>query len=353
MSSDKSSKKQSGADKLKALQKAGAEEDVGSAEDHKSQGSSIYNARDYGANDHLTDERADSLVKEAEKKLKKPAIFADRNRYETCLELFDQAGQAYRLNENYTEAANAYTKAAELAENKLKSDVEASNFYCKAARCLVNSDMDDALQSYYLAVAINMNSGKIDSAAKIWRDIAAILIDENRLAEALEAFQKSATCHEACDTLPSAVQCYLEMADLYGKNEDYAEAAEMYKKAAQVSIEKNINNGSHQDWFYKAILCEFLLSARSDFTTELPRQSYKAAVKVNRRFEGTKKFDLLKKLFDCFDNEDLDEFESALRKHAKVEELDDFAAKILLRIKQQLKAGPRDDHDDDSDFDPL
>jgi hypothetical protein len=42
----------------------------------------------------------------------------------------------------------------------------------------------------------------------------------------------------------------------------FKKASKLYEKCAEICIDKNINKGSLRDYFYNALLCQFVVSAR-------------------------------------------------------------------------------------------
>ncbi len=337
--------------KLKALQ-AGQKSGGSSVEPEVDSNGVItdVSGRDYGGNDRVVDSRGVSLMKEAERKLKKFSLFADKNRNEKCLALYEEAAKCFRLNDDWQEAAEAFELAAELAEVKLQRPVEAASFYVRAASCHRHLDIFDAMKDYSLAVALNMNNNNLKGAANLWREIAELLLEENRIADALEAYQKCAACHEAEDTMVSAVQCYLSMAEIYLKNEDFDQAALLFAKAAEISIEKKINVGSHIEYIFKSLLCDFVMAARKFDVSEI-QLKMKEHLKQNRRYEGTKEFELLKKTVKAFEAEDLKEFKKAVAAANKIKELDQETTLCLVQVQRALIDGPKEDDNYDPEED--
>ena len=324
-----SSKSSKNTDKLKAVQSAGAERKA--ADDV----SALYR-HDLRAS-HGTDARGDELVKQAHKTLKK--LFGGEGKYDAASELLEQAGAAYKMSENWAEAGDALVEAAELQESKIKNTVEASAFYASAAKAYRNVDVEKAIATFKLCVALHMENGRHASAARVWEDIAELQTEEGLADEALESYESAANCFESDSMNANAVQVYAKLAAIALDRGLWPRAGDLYEKAATVSAEHGINKGTVHEWLYMALLCFFVQSAQQ-YNTDLPRAKYAEYAQHNRRHEGTAQFVLVKKLLAAFDDEDSKAFTKAVFEHNKVHSLDETSAKCLLRIKQALKAGP-------------
>ena len=144
---------------------------------------------------HGTDSRGDDLVRQAKKALNK--LFGGEGKYDKASELYAQAGAVYKMSDNWEEAGDALVAAAELQESKIKNTVEASAFYSSAAKAYRNVDVEKAIQTFKLSVALHMENGRHRSAAAGWEEIAQLQTEEGLADEALESWESAANCYEA------------------------------------------------------------------------------------------------------------------------------------------------------------
>ena len=313
-------------DKLASLQSSHA---------HAEDMSSLYRHHLRAAHD-LSHE-GETARKKADKALKK--LFGGESKYSEAAELYEQAGKAYKMNENYDEAAAALTKAAELHESKLKNTVEASACYTAAARALREVDVNRAVETYKMSVALHMEAGRHASAARVYEEISEIQAQEGLSDESLESLEQAANCFESDNMEANAVQCYIKIAALAMGNGNYNKAGDLYEQAAKICNNKNINKGSIEEYYFSALLCYFVISAQN-YNTDLPRSKMADYVRENRRHEGTREFKMIKGCLQAFDDEDSKKFTKIIFDYNKMKEIDETTSRALLRIKQALKAGP-------------
>ena len=150
---------------------------------------------------HGTDAKGDELVKQATKQLRR--LFAGESKYDSAVELLTQAGAAYKLSENWQEAGDALVKAAEICERHLKNTVEASALYSSAAKAFRNVDVQQAIATFKLSVALHMEAGRHMSAARVWEDVAELQQEEGMEDDALDSLEQAATCFESEDKAAS------------------------------------------------------------------------------------------------------------------------------------------------------
>ena len=318
--------KEKNTDKLAALQSSHAQTD---------DMSSLY--RHHLRASHTLSNEGETARKRAEKALKK--LFGGESKYVEAAEYFEQAGKAYKLNENWDEAATALIKAAELQEAKLKNTVEASAMYTAAARAYRESDITKAIDTYKMSVALHMEAGRHASAARVYEEMSEIQAQEGLMDDSLESMESAANCFESDNMEANAVQCYVKIASLAMTNGDYSKAGDLYEKAARVCVSKNINKGSIHEYYWSALICFFVVSA-NNYNTDLPRSKMVDYIRENRKHEGTREFKMMDGCMKAFDDEDSKKFTKIIFEYNKMTPIDETTSRALLRIKQALKAGP-------------
>lgn len=327
------SKSKVNADKLKSLQTESK-----AAKDSEDLQDSLYRR-------HLrtavagTDSRADELVKQANKTLRK--LFGGESKYDTAAELLEQAGKAYKMNDNFMESGETFVRLAEIQETKLKNSVEACAAYAAGAKAFREVDIDRCLETFKLCVALHMENGRHESAARIYVEIAEIEEIEGRPDGAIESYQNAIDCFESGDMHANAVQCYSKMAALLIDGQQWLKAGDAYEKCALISIDKSINRGTIHEWFYLAMLAYFVHSATVEFSIALPESKFTEYIKLNRRHETTREFQVMNKCFDAFEDEDVKGFTKAIFEFDKLKNISERESDCWLRIKQALKMGPQ------------
>ena len=252
--------KEKNTDKLQSLQSAHAATD---------DMSSLYR-RDMRASHTLSNE-GETARKKAEKAAKK--LFGGESKYVEAADLYEQAGKAYKLNENWEEAGAALIKAAELQESKLKNTVEASAMYTAAARAYREVDVQRAIDTFKMSVALHMEAGRHTSAARVYEEMSEIQAQEGLMDDSLDSLEQAANCFESANMEANAVQCYVRIAALCMERAEYSKAADLYEKAGQLCHSRNINKGSVHEYYFSALICYFVVAA-NNYNTDLPRAKY-------------------------------------------------------------------------------
>ena len=320
------SKAEKNTDKLAALQSSHAQADDLSG---------IY--RHHLRASHALSNEGETARKKAEKAVKK--LFGGETKYMEAADYYEQAGKAYKMNENWEEAAAALIKAAEIQESKLKNTVEASAMYTAAARAYREVDVHKAVDTFKMSVALHMEAGRHASAARVYEEISDIQAQEGLNDDSLDSLEQAATCFESDNMDANAVQCYVKIAALAMERGEYAKAGDLYEKAAKVCVGKGINKGSIHEYYFSALICYMVVSA-NNYNTDLPRSKLADYVRENRKHEGTREFKMIVGCLKAFDDEDSKAFTKVIFEYNKMTPIDEVTSRALLKVKQVLKAGP-------------
>jgi len=281
--------------------------------------------------------KGEDLVKQAEAKLKKFSLFGSGSKFDDAVELYEKAAAQFKLNKQWKEAAEAYIKAAEINE-KQKQDADAVDKYQNAAKCYQNCNVKEAVRVYRLVVKMHMDTDRMSTAANEWKEIAKLEEKEGHIQAAREAWEKSATCHDASNSKASATQALLQVARIAADEADYKKAVELFEKCAAQALESDLGRWSASEYFYKATLCSFVLESKSgeckDTTESLDRY-----VEQHPAFENAREYKFLKGILDAFEKDDVEKFTETVFKFDNVLKLDNWTSKLLLKIKDVLKEG--------------
>jgi len=125
----------------------------------------------------------------------------------------------------------------------------------------------------------------------------------------------------------------------------FKKASKVDERAAEICVEKNINKGSLRDYFYNALLCQFVVSARKGSLKNL-QSMLSRFVEIDRRFVGTWQEKLIRNCMGAFEDGDVQAFTQAIYDQDRIHKLDDLSTKILLEIKSILKNPRQDDADE-------
>lgn len=289
---------------------------------------------DGSADPHLSAE-GEEYMRKAEKKLKEFSLFSGDKKTDKACELFERAAAGYKMNENWGEAAAALVRHAELLE-KQKNKLEAANKYTEAGMCMARADAVEATKLLEMAISILQSEARLGAAARVWKDLAQLYEDEGQLQDAIEAWRKSADCHESEGTMANCLQCLLHAAELHVKECQYKKASKLYERCGEICQEKQINKGSLRDYFYQALLCQFVVSARKGNLKNM-QSMYERFVEMDRKFLGTWQQKLIKNTMDAFADGDVQQFTQHIFDQNSIHPLQDMDTKLFLEIKNILK----------------
>lgn len=292
-------------------------------------------------NEELISEQGADLMKQAEKQLKK--FFGGSKKYDKAIDLFEQAAAQFKMNDNWAEAAEACYRCAEVYE-KQKETLDAANKYADSGLCIARIDPQEGQKRMMMAVQIHTEEGRLAAAARVWKDLAELLEEEDQLDDAIDAWQKAADCHESEGTLANALNCHLHIAELEMKEYRFKRASKHYEKCATLALEKNINKGSLREYFYKALLCQFVVSAKK-WNLKNVHVMLDRFTGMDRKFVGTREHSIVTKCVAAFEAEDVAEFTQVIYEHDKIHKLDDQSTHMLLEIKKILKNPPEPENE--------
>ncbi|MCO5568092.1 hypothetical protein L7F22_021788 [Adiantum nelumboides] len=116
--------------------------------------------------------KGDEYEKKAEKKLKGWGILGSK--YDDAAELFEKAGNCYKLAKSWDKAANSYIQLAN-CHIKLESKHEAASAFVDAAVCYKKFDSKEAIKYMNLAVQMYMEIGRLSMAAKYFKELSELV----------------------------------------------------------------------------------------------------------------------------------------------------------------------------------
>jgi len=283
----------------------------------------------------IAEQRAHDLLVEAEKKQKGWSLFNSQAKYEDAAELYTKAAAQFKIAKLWQEAGDAYVKAAELYETKSKSETDAVRCYTDAAKSYKNTSPADAIRVYNIAVAKNMENNKFSVAAKLYKDLAELLESEMKTDDAMKAYEKSAECYFAEDSITSGNQMMLRVADFAAQKEDYKRAIEIYEKTSRASADNNLTRWSVPDYLFKASLCALALDAKSNIfdSSFVAIKRYLADYPL---FTNAREGKMCDKLIPAIEQRDAEQLTDIIAEYDQVSPLDNFKSGLLLIVKKCL-----------------
>ncbi|KAI9332418.1 soluble NSF attachment protein [Pilaira anomala] len=280
-----------------------------------------------------SEQQARDLIAQAQKKLKSWSFFGPSNKSEDAAELYEKAGNMFKLAQQWNNAGDAFIEAAKLYEKGGSAKFEGSRAYENAAKSYKRNDPAAAVSALREAVVLDQEGGNFRSAARHYQDIGELCesAELDRPQEAYEAYEKAAELYNADDSPALSNKCLLKVAQIAADLEKYDVAIEKYEKVAAAAIDDPLLKWSLKEYCFKAGLCHLCTGDMVKAS-----QALKNYCNMDMAFESTREYTLLKGVIDCIDQGDIDHFTQLVYDYDKLTRLDAWKTAVLLKVKKSM-----------------
>jgi len=283
----------------------------------------------------VVEEKAKDLFTQAEKRLNSKSFLglgSSTARFEEAGELFEKAGNQYKLAKNWDLAGTAFRRAAE-CKLKLKSKYEAATLYGAAATASRKTNVKEMSEAMGTAVELFTDEGRFAIAAKQMKELGEMYEQEADLEEALKAYQQAADFFEGEGSQSSANQCLLKVATFAAQLERYDQSVLLFERVAKSSIDNSLLKWSVKDYFLRAGLVR--LAWGDVVEAQRALGSYQD---MDASFASQRECKFLKDVTEAYERMDVDKFTDAVVEFDSISKLDQWKTTMLLRIKTKIKA---------------
>ncbi|KAI8992136.1 soluble NSF attachment protein [Mycotypha africana] len=282
-----------------------------------------------------SEQQAKDLINQAQKKLNSWSFFGPSNKYEDAAELYEKAGNMFKLAQQWGNAGDAFVEAAKLFQRGNSAKFEGSRAYDNAAKCYKRSDVSAAVSALKEAVILDQEGGNFRAAARHYQDIAELCesADYDKPKEAYDAYTRSAELYNADDSPALANKCLLKVAQIAADMEMYDVAIEKYEQVAATAVDDPLLKWSLKEYFFKAGLCHLCTGDMVKTTQALSNYC-----NMDLSFEASREYTLLRGIIDCVDQGDVDQFTQIVYDYDKLSRLDPWKTAVLLKIKKSMES---------------
>ncbi|XP_024018217.1 alpha-soluble NSF attachment protein 2 [Morus notabilis] len=281
--------------------------------------------------------RAEEFEKKAEKKLSGWGLFSSK--YEDAADLFDKAGNCFKLAKSWDRAGATYIKLAN-CHLKLESKHEAAQAYVDAAHCYKKTSINEAISCLEKAVHLFCDIGRLNMAARYFKEIAELYESKQNIEKAIEFFEKAADFFQNEEVTTSANQCKQKVAQFAAQLEHYQKAIEIYELIARQSLNNNLLKYGVKGHLLNAGICQLCKGDVVAITNALERYQ-----DLDPTFSGTREYKLLADIAASIDEEDVAKFTDVVKEFDSMTPLDSWKTTLLLRVKEKLKAKELEEDD--------
>lgn len=272
--------------------------------------------------------KAEELLLAAEKKKNSFSMFGfGANRFEDAAEMYEKAGNLFKMNSAWKEAGNAFRECA-ACHTKSASHHEAATALTSAAGCFKKVDQSEAIKCQTEAIDEYCKLGRFAMAAKIQKDIAENYESQLDFDNAIVAYRQAANWYSGEDSTSSANACLLKVAQFSAQTESYTEAIDLYEQVAFASLDSNLLKWSVKDYFLRAGLCH--ICAGDIVAAEKALDKYD---NMDATFSSTREFSLLKNIIDSVKTGDVAEFTNQVADYDAVSKLDSWKKRFCCVLR--------------------
>ncbi|GMN41200.1 hypothetical protein TIFTF001_010419 [Ficus carica] len=281
--------------------------------------------------------RAEEFEKKAEKKLSGWGLFSSK--YEDAADLFDKAGNCFKLAKSWDRAGATYVKLAN-CHLKLESKHEAAQAYVDAAHCYKKTSVNEAISCLEKAVHLFCDIGRLNMAARYFKEIAELYEAEQNIEKAIVFFEKAADFFQNEEVTTSANQCKQKVAHFAAQLEQYQKSIEIFEEIARQSLNNNLLKYGVKGHLLNAGFCQLCKGDVVAITNALERYQ-----DLDPTFSGTREYKLLADIAASIDEEDVAKFTDVVKEFDSMTPLDSWKTTLLLRVKEKLKAKELEEDD--------
>lgn len=280
----------------------------------------------------VNEEKGNEMMEKGEQRLKKWSLFgSNTTKYEEAAEIFEKAGNFYKLAKNGTLAAKAFTKAAD-CHIQAGSKFEATTNFVNAANAIRKENVSEAVSYFQKASDLSTDEGKFSIAAKYQKEIGELYESELNYENSMEAYQKAAEFFEGENSPSGANTCYLKVAQFASQLEEYERAIEIYERVAKNSLDNNLLKWGVREYFLKAVLCRL---CTGDIVAA--NRALEQYISMDATFSSQRECKFLQQIISACENYDSEAFTQAVVDFDAIQKLDQWKTTILLRIKNSIK----------------
>ncbi|KAF5620610.1 putative transport vesicle fusion SEC17 [Fusarium sp. NRRL 25303] len=279
-----------------------------------------------------------ALLQKAQKQLQSAgggfSFFGGREeKYQEAADLFTQAANAFKMQQQMLEAGKAFEQAAQVQTDKLKEPDDAANTLVDAFKAYRKDDPQAAARCLNVAVDRYCAKGNFRRAASHKENLGELYeVELGNAKSAIECYELAATWYEGDNAAALANKLWLKVADVAAIEGDYYKAIEKYERVAEQSINNNLMKYSVKDYLLKAGICH--LASGDLVAAQRALEKYRD---MDPSFGAQREHQLLTDLCEAIEAKSQEQFTDRLYQFDQISKLDKWKTTILVRVKNQIE----------------
>ncbi|EDO06476.2 putative SNAP protein [Babesia bovis T2Bo] len=253
---------------------------------------------------------------------------------EDAHDLYNQAANIYKQQQQWQDAYRCYLEAANLGEKKNEFIFAASNLI-EASNALLkqNEHTTEHIDLLLRASGLYNRQGRFAQSGRILKNAADAFEARGDHKNAIDFYLKSSEFYELDEFgKVSASQVRMKYAELASQHSGkYTEAIKIYESEAHKSLGNQLLQYGAKDTFLKAGLLHLAACDATD--AQIAFNKYGAA---DPKFTTSREGRFLKALIDACDAEDHDMFQKAVVDYDGISRLDPWKVHMLVKIRETL-----------------
>ena len=277
--------------------------------------------------------QGEEYFKKADGKCNK-LLFKD---FEGAQEYFLKAGAAFKIEQNWRRAGDAFMRAGDCAI-KQKSPAEACTAYTDSANCYKKVDLKLAGAAIDTAIQLNIENNRLSSAAKLKKDWAETLIADGHPEDAIPHFEKARDWYFAEEQPQSATSCIARLAQIHGELNHWPQALALYEELGKKYVGGPMKHQA-KEFFLRALLCRLAVVSddnRSEVCTEA-EEAFEGYLVTDINFKNTREQEFCEKLLGSVTDNNVEDFDESVDMLNELRMLDDWKTHALFVIKKSFE----------------
>ncbi len=254
---------------------------------------------------------------------------------EAASELFKRAATAFKLEKNYSKAAESYLKAVEvlIAQNAVSYDV--NNSYIEAARCHIKagSIIEGIDIMEYKAMPSIIDEGSLIKAAKLYTEMANICLDNKE--KAIKYFEEAAKYYQMENATTTYIASLAQVAILSCQldNPNYTRSIEIFASIGKEAADNQNLKYQATEYFFNCII---VCIAKDDIV--LATNYLDEFANICYPFTNSREYKLLQDIICAYPDNNVTAFTDAVFNYDQISRLNPWRTSILLTIKNNMNA---------------